>query len=101
MRDVKQRQNHWDGARMRSSSVQGRPQNFDNTGRGPQRRRYNSTSKQSDDGSSWNGDRVNYGEQLYKRGMKNKEERQRMVQRARSERDQLEMDEYTFKPEIN
>ena len=62
---------------MRSSSAQGRA---------VPGRRYNSTSKQNpSETMSGNGERGNYGELLYRRGMKRKDEMRKMVQRARSE----------------
>jgi len=43
-------------------------------------RRYNSTTKHNaSDTMSGNGDRYNYGELLYRRGMKRKDEMRKMV----------------------
>ena len=64
---------------MRSSSVQGLI---------PGHRHWHSTGKQqnlSERQSSGGDDRRNYGELLYERGMRRKEEKRNLVQRARSE----------------
>jgi hypothetical protein len=70
--------------RVRSSSVQG-----GNSDKLYMRRGYHSTGKQSfgSDTKSKDGS-VNYGELLYQRGMRRKEEMRKMFQRAKSEQDQ-------------
>ena len=45
--------------------------------------------------------RKNYGELLYERGMRRKEEIKRLIKRARSEHDKAELEELTFQPKIN
>ena len=54
----------------------------------------------SDQGSQ-NGSNRNYGEYLYQRGMRRKEEMQKKVFRAKSEHDRQELEKYSFKPKIN
>ena len=44
---------------------------------------------------------MNKGQELYERGMKNRDERMRIIQRAKSEKDQMEINKYSFKPKIN
>ena len=68
------------GSRLRSSSVQG-----DNSDKMYVRRNYNSTGKQSFSETKSNAGSVNYGEILYQRGMRRKEEKRKIVQRARSQ----------------
>ena len=54
----------------------------------------------SEGGMSSQGDgsaaRKNYGEVLYERGMRRKEEIKRLIKRARSEHDKAELEELTF-----
>lgn len=52
------------------------------------RRNYNSTGKQSFSETKSNAGSVNYGEILYQRGMRRKEEKRKIVQRAKSEQDE-------------
>ena len=84
------------GSRLRSSSVQG-----DNSDKMYVRRNYNSTGKQTFSETGSNAGSVNYGELLYQRGMRRKEEKRKIVQMAKSEQDDQELDGYTFKPKIN
>ena len=84
------------GSRLRSSSVQG-----DNSDKMYVRRNYNSTGKQAFSETGSNAGSVNYGELLYQRGMRRKEEKRKIVQMAKSEQDDQELDGYTFKPKIN
>ena len=62
------------GNRLRSSSVQG-----ENTDKLYVRRNYNSTGKQSFSETKSNAGSVNYGELLYQRGMRRKEEMKKIV----------------------
>jgi len=43
----------------------------------------------------------NYGELLYQRGMRRKEELKKHIERAKSEQDKQELAEVSFKPSIN
>jgi hypothetical protein len=64
------------GSRLRSSSVQG-----DNSDKMYVRRNYHSTGKlsHSETKESCQGSSVNYGERLYQRGMRRKEEMRKNV----------------------
>ena len=84
------------GSRLRSSSVQG-----ENSEKMCIRRSYNSTGKQSFSETKSNQGSVNYGELLYQRGMRRKEEMRKIVQRAKSEQDNQEIEGVSFKPKIN
>ena len=44
---------------------------------------------------------TNYGERLYRRGLKKREEKENMLRQARSEQLRAEIDNYTFQPETN
>jgi len=44
------------------------------------------------------GSGANYGEMLYERGMRRKEEMRRLIHRAKSEQDRLEIEGLSFKP---
>ena len=57
-------------------------------------RRLNSTSRTDQHN-------VNYGHLLYERGVKRANEKKSAFQRARSDRDEHELDGFTFHPEIN
>lgn len=89
------------GARLRSASVQGRA-----ALPGGDKRFCNTTHKNNlSEGMSSRGDgsaaRKNYGELLYERGMRRKEEIKKLIKRARSEHDKAELEELTFQPKIN
>lgn len=89
------------GVRLRSSSVQS-----NGIIRGGSKRYCNTTHKNNlSEALSSNGDTCglvkNFGERLYQRGMRRKEEMQKLVQRAKSEQDRKEVANYSFKPQIN
>ena len=44
---------------------------------------------------------TNYGERLYRRGLKKREEKENLLRQARSEQLRAELDQYTFQPETN
>ena len=86
---------------MRSASVQGSA-----VVPGGAKRYCNTTQKNNfSEGMSSQGEnsagRRNYGEMLYQRGMRRKEEIKKLIKRARSEHDKQELEELTFQPKIN
>lgn len=84
------------GVRLRSASVQG------SAAMPGGAKRYCNTSQKNNfsEGMSSHGEtsagRRNYGEMLYQRGMRRKEEIKRLIKRARSEHDRQELEELTF-----
>lgn len=44
---------------------------------------------------------INYGERLYQKGLKRKEELERRIREAKSHKELQQQDEFSFKPEIN
>jgi len=78
------------GFKQRSSSAHGRE-----SGLRPSSAKSNGSERGSNTKSN------NYGEVLYQRGMRRKEEMKKVIQRARSQQDQNELAEFSFKPQIN
>ena len=44
---------------------------------------------------------INYGERLYQRGVKKREEKEMIVRQARSEQHRKEIEQFSFRPETN